>query len=53
MSRVSATASARTGSRRFDSAWEGVRELAAVTRRARPLTAVYDAGASTTPYASV
>ena len=44
MSGVSATAPARTRPRLFDSPWDGVRELAAVTRRARPLTAVYARG---------
>lgn len=44
MSGVRATAPARTGPRLFDSPWDGVRELAAVTRRARPLIAVYARG---------
>lgn len=44
MRSVSAPASARPAPRLFDSPWDGVRQLAAVTRRARPLTAVYARG---------
>ena len=41
---VSAPASAGTAPRLFDSPWDGIRQLAAVTRRARPLAAVYARG---------
>jgi AhpD family alkylhydroperoxidase len=42
--RVSVAAPARTGPRLFNSPWEAVHDLAAVTRRAKPLAAVYARG---------
>ena len=44
MGRVNAAAPARKSPRRFDSAGEAVRDLAALTRRAKPLAAVYARG---------
>ena len=41
MGRVSAAVPVSAGPRRFDSPWDGLRDLAAVSRRARPLVAVY------------
>ena len=44
MSRVSAAVHGGAGPRRFDSPWEALRDLAAVSRRTRPLAAVYAGG---------
>ena len=44
MSRVSAAVPVGAGPRRFGSPWEALRDLAAVSRRAGPLVAVYAGG---------